>query len=243
MDVTQYQYNSVKQYYAKWLDMAVEDMDKSFHITSSALRSIAQFGFSKPHKVYCLFRQGHLSISCKQELIDSLSRITNNLEQAVDIKELTDCLTEQNMGIVNHSIAYYHSGIEPEVNNLAIKLRAEHYQQFLKFFITENPGSETDWLKEYFDTMVSRGYAYGCFEAEKLVAAGDLPGIPFMEDVIVETGICTLEEYRNRGYAKAIIGNGIAAILKDGKVPIWSCSYANIGSNALAKSVGFIIIK
>lgn len=220
--------------------MAVEDMDKSFYITSSALRSIAQYGFSKPHKVYCLYRQGHISISCKQELIDTLNKIENNLKQADSINNLTACLASLDMGIVNHSIAYYHSGIEPEVNNLANKLRAEHYQQFLQFFITENPGSETDWLKEYFNSMVSRGYAYGCFEAEKLLAACDLPGIPFMQEMIVELGICTLEEYRNRGYAKAIIGNGIAAILNDGKVPIWSCSNNNIGSNALAKSVGFI---
>jgi predicted GNAT family acetyltransferase len=130
--------------------------------------------------------------------------------------------------------------MKPDMDNRAIKLQVEDFPQFLEFFITENPGSETDWLQEYFETIVKKGYAYGCFETGKLVSAGDLPTIPFMEDIIVETGICTLEEYRNKGYAKAVISNGLAAILKDGKVPIWACSYNNAGSNALAKSVGYL---
>jgi len=219
--------------------MSVEDMDKSIHISSSAMRDNAQFGFSKPHKVFCLIRQGHIAVSCKLELMDKMNTITHNLEKAGDVKETIDRLSVLKMGKVNHNIAYYHSGFKPDANGIAIKLKAEHYLQFLEFFVAENPDSQTDWLKEYFDSMMSSGYAYGCFDADILVAAGDLPGIPFMEDTVVETGICTLEEYRNKGYAKAIIGNGIVAILKDGKVPIWSCSYTNAGSNALAKSVGF----
>ena len=60
-----------------------------------------------------------------------------------------------------------------------------------------------------------------------------------MADVVVEPGINTLPGYRRRGYAQTVVGALLKQVLGDGKVPLWSCSASNVGSQRLAESLGY----
>ena len=60
-----------------------------------------------------------------------------------------------------------------------------------------------------------------------------------MDDIIVEPGINTLENYRKQGYAKIATGALIKYLLENNKVQIWSCGDHNKASMALAYSSGY----
>jgi RimJ/RimL family protein N-acetyltransferase len=84
---------------------------------------------------------------------------------------------------------------------------------------------------------VSKGYSWGVYDEHNLVSVTDAPGIPYMSDLIVEPGINTLA--RRKGYAKMACAALIKKLVKDGKVPIWSCGSRNIASAHLAETLGY----
>ena len=73
-----------------------------------------------------------------------------------------------------------------------------------------------------------------------MVSVTDAPGIPYMSDLIVEPGINTLQGYRRCGYGRIAAGAMVEYLLKNGKVPIWSCSAGNQASSRLAESIGYV---
>lgn len=45
---------------------------------------------------------------------------------------------------------------------------------------------------------------FGYFDKDKLVTVSDAPDMPYMNGIIQHTGIATVKEYRNKGYAKKV---------------------------------------
>jgi predicted GNAT family acetyltransferase len=72
-----------------------------------------------------------------------------------------------------------------------------------------------------------------------VVAATDAPFMPYMENEVQEIGINTLNEYRGKGYAKAVCIAAINSLLKQNICPLWSTMAGNIASERLAYSIGF----
>ncbi|MDD5727668.1 MAG: GNAT family N-acetyltransferase [Victivallales bacterium] len=52
-------------------------------------------------------------------------------------------------------------------------------------------------------------------------------------------GIFTLEKYRGRGFAKAVLAAATARIIDLGRIPLYGTSISNIASQNTAKSVGY----
>jgi GNAT superfamily N-acetyltransferase len=114
------------------------------------------------------------------------------------------------------------------------------YDEYETFFRTVHPLADpSGWLREYFDSVVSRRLMWAAAVDGILVSVTDAPSMPYLADEIVEPGINTHPEYRQRGYAKAVCIAMIDEILRQGRTPVWSCARDNYGSDALAESLGF----
>jgi predicted GNAT family acetyltransferase len=63
--------------------------------------------------------------------------------------------------------------------------------------------------------------------------------MPYMQEFVQEIGIHTLEEYRGKGYARAVCISLIHELLSKNICPLWSTGKDNIASDRLARSIGF----
>ena len=119
-------------------------------------------------------------------------------------------------------------------------LRQEDYPLFEAFFQTIHPGSRTEgWLREYFMEKAAKGYFTGYHAGGRLLSVCDAPDMPYMEDEIQHTGICTLPEARRQGYARYTAALAAHTILAQGVCPQWECHAGNAASVALAQSIGY----
>jgi len=102
-----------------------------------------------------------------------------------------------------------------------------------------HPGSQVDWLREYFDAMVANGYCVGADLDGRLVSCTDGPGIPYLADRLQEIGVNTVSSYRRNGYAALVCSKAAENIMNVGKYPIWRYRADNVASGKLAQKVGF----
>lgn len=119
-------------------------------------------------------------------------------------------------------------------------LSAADYPRYESFFRRAYPDSDPDgWLHEYFAEKTAKEYFTGYFINGQLVSVCDAPDMPYMEDKIQHTGICTLKEERRKGYAACTAALAAHHLMEMGICPQWECGAENIASIALAKSIGY----
>lgn len=119
-------------------------------------------------------------------------------------------------------------------------LRSTDYPCYEAFFRRVFPGVDPDgWLHKYFIRKTAKEYFAGYFVNGKIVSVCDAPDMPYMEDKIQHTGICTLEEERRKGYAACTAALAAHHLMEMGICPQWECGAENIASISLAKSIGY----
>lgn len=230
------------KYYSDWTDAPRELFEKygTYYIPSKK-RTIIQTGYSKKIDIYILLRNELNIISYDPEIGNDVKVLDTLFSSKVPVEALSEKLKNVFDCSLGFTKKFYFNGIHNEIDTSnAICLRKENYNDFLEFFIKSNPECETDWLEEYYESFVKNGNCWGMYEDKHLVSVTDAPEVPYRKDKIVEIGITTLEGYKKRGYAKAVVGAFIRNSIKNNITPIWSCGYDNYASVNLAKSVGFM---
>lgn len=110
------------------------------------------------------------------------------------------------------------------------------------------PASKEAWVGERSfwaaadHPSAARGAAFSLWVGENVVA--DIithePSVSEMADLIAEDGIEVSEEFRGRGYGKAVLSYWTHEMQQRGRVCLHSTSPDNAASLALARSVGYI---
>jgi ribosomal protein S18 acetylase RimI-like enzyme len=107
---------------------------------------------------------------------------------------------------------------------------------------TDKRTGEHPYMSAAEHPSAARGEAFGVFVGEGLV--GEIithePPVAEMAHLVAEDGIGVAEEYRGRGYGKALLAAWTRDMQARGRVCVHSTSVGNAASLGLAKSVGYV---
>ncbi|MBN1250305.1 MAG: GNAT family N-acetyltransferase [Anaerolineae bacterium] len=234
-----------RRYYATWLDVAPEQLDApGAFAVASPKREARQAGYSRPFDLYAYVTGETTVISYHRRLADCIEATLTAFRDAADLTALEACLPsllEAPSARVGHSFKYVFTSLPHDVDPApARQLEDGDYADFLGFHRAHYQDADQDlWLRDYFDSLVARGYLHGVEVDGRLVCAAEVPDLPYLVDLVAEPGIATLPAYRRCGYARAAVGALLARLLDEGKTPLWSCAATNVASQRLAESLGF----
>lgn len=235
-------YEYTKLYYSHWLGADVSVFENpGITLVKSESRKVRQEGYPANFEVYCLKTGGKLFVSYNPEL-DAACGFHDVLAGTHCPEDALNELDKMFPGRVHHRKVFYYTSLPPDIEfRDAVMLTKEDYCHYRRFFTAQNPHLSPDgWMEDYFGYLTENKLCFGIFKDGKLVSVTDSPFVPYIPDIITEPGINTLEEYRRKGYAKAVCAAFIKSATDRGKVPIWSCRHSNLASARLAESLGYL---
>jgi hypothetical protein len=77
-----------------------------------------------------------------------------------------------------------------------------------------------------------------------IVADGRLASLCFSARntlIAAEAGVETLDEFRGRGYAPAVVAAWARAVREEGRIPLYSTSWDNLASRSVARKLGLVL--
>ncbi|HGJ66129.1 TPA: GNAT family N-acetyltransferase [bacterium] len=91
------------------------------------------------------------------------------------------------------------------------------------------------------DECIKDGTAFGVFVDGKIVARSTTIHTPIATQKynLVWIGVETLPEYRQKGYAKAVVSGTTDALLLRGQTPVYTHAVWNVASGRTAKALGY----
>jgi RimJ/RimL family protein N-acetyltransferase len=103
--------------------------------------------------------------------------------------------------------------------------------------------ANTDTLRDGFEELLSEVPTFQPFIAlVKENRAVSVCRSVRITDAAHEAGVETLPEFRGRGYAKAVVSGWASLVHSLGAVPLYSTSWENRASQAVARSLGLTVI-
>ena len=90
------------------------------------------------------------------------------------------------------------------------------------------------------EDFLEKGKGYCILHGNEIVTVAFTAAI---SDTEVDIGIETNIKYRKQGFGKCVASRMVKDILKMNKTPIWECNTNNLGSKAIAESVGFEVLE
>jgi len=226
------------EYYSKILGVEINKEKTGTHFVHNPERDKTMKGYSQPIDVYVFVSDEFTIVSYGNKAKTVIEEMLNKLE-AGSLDTLDLLLKNTFTRKINKSIKYIYRNKKISALETVI-LKPEQYNIFLEFFKTNNPKiQDYSWVKDYFIELSSKNYCHGIIIDNKLVCATDAPNMPFMEGIVQEIGINTIEGYRGRGYAQSVCVSLINKLLLNKICPLWSAAESNIASDRLAKSIGF----
>ena len=198
------------KYYAEWLGVSPELVDQAgtFYLSFSPHRDTVQEGYNKPFDLYAYLSAETTIVTYGQALLQSVDWIQSSFKNTKDISKLRGIFYDQFGKLLQHDYKYYFSKLPSDIDcSKANQLTLKDYPAYLQFFKTQYPDSEAEtWLADYYKEIVEKGYAFGFYVGGNLVSVSDAPDMPYMKDRAVEIGMNTLLAYRNKGYARIVLG-------------------------------------
>jgi len=90
------------------------------------------------------------------------------------------------------------------------------------------------------EEFLEKGKGYCILHEDEVVTVAFTAAI---SDTEVDIGMETNEKYRKQGFGKFVATRMVKDILKSNKIPKWECNTNNLGSKAIAESVGFEVLE
>jgi len=203
-------------------------------------RNVVQAGYSRRFDLYIWIEPERLVVSYGDIALDKIDDLKQQLSEELHMDEIKQLLTEIYGTAVKHTLKYEFEQLPENQTNQAYTLSAEDYTDYEQFFRMQHPGAkDISWLPEYFEEMIAEGLCVVFYENEQIVCCTDAPMMPYMAESVQEIGINTLPNHQKKGHAYLVCCQLIKNILLVNKVPQWSTTSDNIGSQKLAQRVGF----
>lgn len=228
------------RYYANWLGVSCNVMyQDGICLIKSSQRDVCQIGYPTKFDLYIFIQNERIIISYYDKTENHLNALLNNIKAGDKPEDIFSTIKDAYGVTPNKNIKFvFHHLKHPNI--LMKELKLIDYPLYLQLFIKNNPKCKnTDWLYEYFQEGIKKRCSYGIVVDDLLIAATDAPDMPYMEGEVQEIGVNTLNEYRGKGYTKAVCVAAINSLLKQNICPLWSTMTGNIASEKLAHSVGF----
>jgi len=232
-------YNITKRYYSNWLGITEKDFNEAEVLfVYSNTRNEVQKGFSNPFDLYIWVQDNKIIVSYGDKAKERITRL-ESINMNMNVDEISMHIKDI-WGIVSKKMVIYSFDKLEHLDNKSYKLGKEDYKLYEDFFIASNPDCEDiSWLKDYFISIVDKGYSFAEIVDGRIVCMNDLPDVPYMENEIMEIGIVTLKEHRKEGLAKKVCKSSASEMIANNICPHWMADIENIGSQKLATSIGF----
>jgi len=225
-------------------------------VATSERRTFAELSYGFIRLLWVMLRGDRAAISVHPAALAEVSRMAWGLNPDDVMKDefiaqardaLQSALRDATLNISPVDITSYHpggaaAGVGTPALQRTVVPPGAHIRALAPADGDKWAGKRQTYMRGADHPSAQRGEAFGLFLGDKLIA--DIithdPPVAEMANLIAADGIEVAEEYRGRGYGKAILSAWTCEMQARGRVCIHSTSINNAASIALARSVGYV---